>query len=142
MKLNKILIFLLLLNTPIISNAIDYCDQLKLVHKGMYLGDAFIALGPPHTFGQPPRIDFAALIEQSQAKELQPQDNPLETPAQQRERRIDLMKKDPILGAFLRAKPSEKNVVIWEYAEGKAQIALQVSGTTVTSVRSNLSCSK
>lgn len=118
-----------------------YCIMLQQLTPGMNIGDVFLLMGPPHTFGQPPNLDINT-VKNAPQPSMQPQNapNPAGNTPEARARILKSMAADPILGAFINAPPDAKNVLIWNFENNTLSVSVKVKGPTVTDVKANFSC--
>jgi hypothetical protein len=116
-----------------------YCTMLSQLQKGMHISDVFLLLGPPSTFGQPPNLNMNA-ISNPNTKVIQPQTALTNDSAAARERIKSSMANDPILGAFINAPENYQNVLIWQFENNTLNVAIKVTGPTVTDVSANFNC--
>ena len=115
-----------------------YCDILKQLKPNMQIGDVFLLMGPPHSFGQPPDLDVSAINNSKPIMQPQNSVSP-DTPAT-RAAILQSMQNDPILGAFLKAPPDYANVLIWNFENNSLSVSVKVKGTIVTDVKANYTC--
>jgi len=115
-----------------------YCEKKNQLEQTEYIEDVFMILGPPHTFGQPPNLDYASLYAQN-SRIAQPQTEPT-TNLTDQQRIKQIIDTDPILQAFINASPSSKNVLIWEFNNKKFTFSVRVKGPKITDVKTNFSC--
>ncbi len=116
----------------------QYCTMLNQLHAGMDISDVFLLLGPPHSFGQPPNLDLGAVTNPG-TKIMTPQSNVNDTEAA-RARIKASMATDPILGAFINAPKDYHNVLIWQFENNSLNVAVKVTGPTVSDVSANFNC--
>ena len=143
--MNKIILVLSLLLLPFTSiyaaeNAtVDpkYCTMYKQLHKNMNIGDVFLIMGPPRTFGQPPNLDIKNV--NSNKANIQQPTITNNDPQAARQRVLASIANDPILGAFIKAPPDYNNVLIWQF-DGDLSVSIKVKGPIVTDVKANFSC--
>lgn len=115
-----------------------YCTMLKQLHTGMPISDVFLMMGPPHSFGQPPNLDMQAV--NSSKPTVQPQSTVGANTPEARQRILQAMATDPILGAFINAPPDTTNALIWDFENNSISVAVKVKGPTVTDVKANFTC--
>lgn len=114
-----------------------YCAITNQIKPNMSIGDVFLIMGPPHSFGQPPNLDMNALNAKAT---MQPQNTPVQDNADTRQRLLQSMANDPILGAFINAPPDSTNVLIWNFENNTLNVSVKVKGSTVTDVKTNFTC--
>lgn len=133
------------LSMPVIAEPADpkYCDTFKQIHKNMNIGEVFILLGPPSSFGQPPNLNMQALTTNTPAMQPQAnvQVNQATAPATSKEQLLKSIATDPILGAFMNAPADYDNVLIWQFDNNAVNISVTVKGPIVTDVKANFTCS-
>jgi hypothetical protein len=115
-----------------------YCVMYKQLHTGMAIGDVFLLMGPPHTFGQPPNLNTKALNKQTPV--TPPQTALSNDPQAVRQRVLASMSNDPILGSFINAPADYSNVLIWSFENNSLSVSIKVKGPIVTDVKANFSC--
>ncbi len=116
-----------------------YCTAYKQLHKGMKIGDVFLLMGPPRSFGQPPNINMNAIKNTSQPA-VQPQNTVTVDNPNTRARILQSMTADPILGAFINAPDDTTNILIWTFENNTLSVSVKVKGPTVTDVKANFQC--
>lgn len=116
-----------------------YCQILEQIKPNMEIGDVFLILGPPHSFGQPPNLNMNALNTSTEVARPQNTISNQNTP-EARQRVLASIEQDPILGAFMNAPPNYSNVLIWEFENNALNVSVKVRGSTVTDVKTNFSC--
>lgn len=143
--MRKIILLLSLLLIPITAiyaaenQSVDpkYCTMYKQLHKNMNIGDVFLLMGPPRTFGQPPNLDIKNV--NTNKANIQPQTTMNSDPQAARQRVLSSIANDPILGAFMKAPPDYNNVLIWQF-DNDLSVSIKVKGPIVTDVKANFSC--
>ncbi|HSX19857.1 MAG TPA: hypothetical protein VLG38_01885 [Gammaproteobacteria bacterium] len=116
-----------------------YCKILDEVKPGMDIGNVFLIMGPPHTFGQPPDLTMSDL---TASPPMQPQNNvAAQSKEEQAAQILKSMANDPILGAFMRAPSDTTNMLMWNFENDTLTVSVKVKGPTVTDVNTNFSCS-
>lgn len=115
-----------------------YCKILEQIKPNMQIGEVFVLMGPPHSFGQPPNLNMQAVT--SSKAVIQPQNTVSEDTPATRQRIQNAIASDPILGAFINAPPDSTNVLIWNFENNTLNVSVQVKGSMVTNVKTNFTC--
>lgn len=115
-----------------------YCKILEQIKPNMQIGEVFVLMGPPHSFGQPPNLNMQTV--NSSKAVIQPQNTVSEDTPATRSRIQNAIAADPILGAFINAPPDSTNVLIWNFENNTLNVAVQVKGSMVTDVKTNFTC--
>lgn len=115
-----------------------YCNISNQIKPNMQIGDVFLLMGPPHSFGQPPNLNVAALS--SSKAVMQPQNTVVADSPETRQRILAAMANDPILGAFMHAPPDSTNVLVWNFENNTLNVSVKVKGSMVTDVKTNFTC--
>lgn len=129
---------LLLFCSNLAAAPAEYCTMLQQIQPGMEISEVFMILGPPHTFGQPPNLDIAAMYNKSTA--VAPPQNNITNATTERQLMENIINNDPILSAFANAPPSSENALIWQYEDNTLSIAVKTKGSKVVEVNANFSC--
>lgn len=116
-----------------------YCAIPQQIKANMQIGDVFLILGPPHSFGQPPNLNINSLSSAPKPS-VAPQTNISADTIETRQRILSSMASDPILGAFMNAPSDSQNVLIWNFENNTLNVSVKVKGTTVTDVKTNITC--
>lgn len=128
----------LLLCSNLAAAPAEYCALLKQIHPGMQIREVFMILGPPHTFGQPPNLDLAAMYNKSTM--VAPPQGTISNAATERQLMQNIIDSDPILSAFANAPPNSENALIWQYENNTLSIAVKTKGSKVVEINANFSC--
>lgn len=115
-----------------------YCNILNQIKPGMPIGEVFLIMGPPHSFGQPPNLNVGAVNKSTTV--MQPQNAPATNTADAKQNVLNSMSADPILGAFMNAPPDSTNVLIWNFENNSLNVSVKVKGPTVIDVKTNFTC--
>lgn len=116
-----------------------YCAIPKQIKPNMSIGDVFLILGPPHSFGQPPNLN-ARSLSGAPKPNVAPQSSISSDTPETRQRILASMATDPILGAFINAPADSQNVLIWNFENNTLNVSVKVKGPTVTDVKTNFTC--
>ncbi len=115
-----------------------YCNISNQIKPNMQIGDVFLLMGPPHSFGQPPNLNVGAVT--SSKGVMQPLNTVSTDSPEARQRILAAMASDPILGAFMNAPPDSTNVLVWNFENNTLNVSVRVRGSTVTDVKTNFTC--
>lgn len=116
-----------------------YCAIPQQIKANMQIGDVFLILGPPHSFGQPPNLNVKSLSSAPRPS-VAPQTTMSANTPETRQRILNSMASDPILGAFMHAPADSQNVLMWNFENNSLHVSVKVKGTTVTDVKTNITC--
>lgn len=115
-----------------------YCTILTQLKPNMSIGEVFLLMGPPSSFGQPPNLDLSAV--NTPRPVMQPQNSLPANSPEARAANLQSMAQDPILGAFMSAPPNSTNVLLWSFEDNTLTVSVKVKGSNVTDVNANFSC--